>query len=66
MFKPQAKQAIQLHFAVPDTLNNINLWPLLLYNGAGELENFPSVQELDVNITGQEEISIILFIMGEG
>ena len=35
-------------------MNNINLWPLILWNGAGDLENFPTVHELDVHTSGKE------------
>lgn len=56
MFKPQDRQAVQLHFAAPDVECNINIWPFILWNGVGDLENFPSVHELDVNISGNKQL----------
>ena len=57
MFKPQDRQAVQLHFAAPDSQCNINFWPFILWNGVGDLENFPSVHELDVNIAGDKQLT---------
>ena len=35
-----------------DPDNGVNVWPLLLFTGADEFSNFPSVQECDRQVSG--------------
>ena len=57
-FYPDNRQALEVTAALPDKTNNINAWPVLLFNGTGDLGVFPSVKEMDVNISGEDIFEI--------
>ena len=43
---------IYFRLSPQDPDNGVNVWPLLLFTGADEFSNFPSVQECDRQVSG--------------